>query len=243
MGCSRKRLSNNDEFHPEGRKLSTRLISTVPSQEIPKRCLSDSISRSRWLSTGQTGTHEPHITHSSVKRATCGKMSSEMVARLRSAMLTVADMGTGQARIQRSQPMHMSISKRTSSSLNGRRPARCSMPTSGASFFDDLCIAFFSPDYTLCSRRYCLPYGQATIHAETRFMHIRRATVAALNTYRDGRLNGLRAGLALHADEVKRDAAYGDAVAMRKAIGIIDLRGVHHHTVDALHVANIIAIG
>src|SRR5450759_122222 len=220
-------------------------MSTLPSQEMPRRCLSESIRRSRWLSTGQTGTHEPHMTHSSVKRATRGVISSEMVARLRSAILTIEDMGTGQARIQRSQPMHMSISKRTSSSASGRRSARCSMPTTGTSFFaDDLCMASTLLTTTLYSRRYCLSlsHRRATVGAETRHTRIDRATVVTLNACL-GRRSGRRVGLALHADEVERDTADGDAVAVREAIGIIDLCGVHYHPVDALHVANIIAIG
>ena len=45
------------------------------------------------------------MTHSSVKRATWRGTSSETVARLRSTMLTSEDMGTGQARMQRSQPI------------------------------------------------------------------------------------------------------------------------------------------
>src|SRR5579884_846492 len=121
-----------------------RFRSTLPSQGTPSRCLSESMSRSRWLSTGQTGTQEPHITHSSVKRATCGAISSEMVARLRSAILTRAESGTGQARIQRSQPMHISISKRTSSSVSGTRSGRCSMPTTRGFFEEtdfDVCIS------------------------------------------------------------------------------------------------------
>src|ERR1700737_2711175 len=118
-----------------------RLMSTVPSQENPRRCLSESMSRSRWLSTGQTGTQEPHITHSSVNCATWGAISSEMVARLRSAMLTREDIGTGQARMQRSQPMHISISKRISSSVNGFRSLRCSIPTTRGCFFEGcICI-------------------------------------------------------------------------------------------------------
>ena len=75
------------------------------------------------------------MTHSSVKRATRGVISSEMVARLRSAILTIEDMGTGQARIHRSQPMHMSISKRISSSVKGLRSVRCSIPTTRDGFF------------------------------------------------------------------------------------------------------------
>src|ERR1700730_14100189 len=218
-------------------------MSTLPSQVTPRRCLSESIKRSRWLSTGQTGTQEPQMTHSSVKRATRGVISSEMVARLRSAILTIEDMGTGQARIHRSQPMHISISKRTSSSLNGRRSARCSMPTTGASFFDDdLCIASTLLTTALCSRRYCLSHRRAAVGTKTRFMGIDHATIVTLHTCL-GRRRGRRVGLALHADEVECDAANGNAVAVREAIGIIDLRGIHHHAVDAFHVADIIAIG
>src|SRR6266700_3138940 len=62
MGCSRRRLSNNDRSQPGGRKLSTRSMSTVPSHETPRRCLRESMSRSRWLSTGHTGaTHDAFI--------------------------------------------------------------------------------------------------------------------------------------------------------------------------------------
>src|SRR5690242_18689462 len=220
-------------------------MSTLPSQEMPRRCLSDSISRSRWLSTGQTGTQEPHITHSSVKRATRGVTSSEMVARLRSAMLTSEDMGTGQARIHRSQPMHISISKRTSSSIRGIRSARCWMPTSGASFFDvDFCIASSLLTATLCLRRQrlFLPYRRTTTGAKTRCTRINRTAGATLHGGRDCRGN-LRNRLVLHADEVERDTADTHAVAVRQTIGIIDLRAIDHHAVDALHVANVVAIG
>src|SRR5689334_11803130 len=77
------------------------------------------------------------MTHSSVKRATWGAISSEMVARLRSAILTREDIGTGQTRMQRSQPMHISISKRISSSVSGFRLVRCSIPTTRGDFFED----------------------------------------------------------------------------------------------------------
>src|SRR5579859_4213787 len=243
MGCSRRRRSRRGTSQPCGKKLSRRFKSTLPSQEMPRRCLSESISRSRWLSTGHTGTQEPHITHSSVKRATRGVTSSEIVARLRSAILTSEDMGTGQARIQRSQPMHISISKRTSSSVNRRRSARCWMPTSGASFFvDDFCIASSLLIAALCSRRQCclfLSYRRATTGTKTRRTRVDSATGSTLHRGR----GSLRARLSLHADEVERNAADAHAVAMRQAIGVIDLRAVDHHTINALHVANIVAIG
>src|SRR5579859_185812 len=245
MGCSRRRRSRRGTSQPCGKKLSTRFMSTLPSQEMPRRCLSESMSRSRWLSTGQTGTQEPHITHSSVKRATRGVTSSEIVARLRAAMLTSEDMGTGQARIQRSQPMHISISKRTSSSVNGRRSARCWTPTSRASLFDvDFCMASSLLTAALCSRRQYLCYlflshRRATIGAKTCCMRIGCTTGATL--HRDG--GNLRNGFVLNANEIEREAADAHAVAVRQAIGIIDLRAIDHHAVDALHVANIVAIG
>src|SRR5579859_5807145 len=248
MGCSRRRRSRRGTSQPCGKKLSRRFKSTLPSQEMPRRCLSESISRSRWLSTGHTGTQEPHITHSSVKRATRGVTSSEIVARLRSAILTSEDMGTGQARIQRSQPMHISISKRTSSSVNGRRSARCWMPTSGASFFDDdFCIASSLLTAALCSRRQylcCLflPHRRPAIGAKTRCTRVDRAAGATLHSGRSCR-GSLRAGVALHIDKVECEASDAHAVAVRQAIGIIDLRAIDHHAVNALHVANIVAIG
>src|SRR5579872_5828337 len=74
-----------------------------------------------------------------------------MVARLRSAILTVEDMGIGQARIQRSQPMHISISKRTSCSVKGRKSVRCSIPTTRDDFFED-CICIMPPQTTFFRR-------------------------------------------------------------------------------------------
>src|SRR5260370_14660708 len=227
MGCPRKRLSNNDEFQPEGRKLSTRLISTVPSQEIPSRCFSESISRSRWLLTGQTGTHEPQMTHSSVKRATCGATTSEMVARLRSAMFTVEDRGTGQARMQRSQPMHISISKRTSSSVNGTISARCWMPTT--SFSGCICIM-------VIFLQWC-----GTHLAETRYAAIFRATAGALFVRRWRTIGAGRDCSILGAliDKVDDDVAYGDTIAVREPVRVVDPGLIDHHAVTALQVTNI----
>src|SRR6266702_4800019 len=241
MGCSRRRLSNNDRSQPGGRKLSTRSMSTVPSHETPRRCLRESMSRSRWLSTGQTGTQEPHMTHSSVKRATCGAISSEIVARLRSAMLTMEDMGTGQARMQRSQPMHMSISKRTSSSLRGRKFVRCSIPTTRLLAFClfDGCMCILAPSLpgTRKGCHYIFQRG-ATICAEAcdRCVH-RAAFVTGV------RLRDLSAGRPvfyfLLIDKVDGDAAYGDTVTVGQAIGIIDSGTVHHDAIAAAMVANI----
>src|SRR6266567_1576282 len=241
MGCSRRRLSNNDRSQPGGRKLSTRSMSTVPSHETPRRCLRESMSRSRWLSTGQTGTQEPHMTHSSVKRATCGAISSEIVARLRSAMLTMEDMGTGQARMQRSQPMHMSISKRTSSSLRGRKFVRCSIPTTRLLAFClfDGCMCILAPSLpgTRKGCHYIFQRG-ATICAEAcdRCVH-RAAFVTGV------RLRDLSAGRPvfyfLLIDKVDSDAAYGDTVTVGQAIGIIDSGTVHHDAIAAAMVANI----
>src|SRR5258707_1256351 len=127
MRCSRSRLVSCPSVHPVGRLSAMRLISTWLSQDTPTRCLSDNIKRSRWLSTGQTGTHEPHIMHSCVKRATCAVTSSLTVAWLRSAIFTSDDIGTGQASIQRSQPIHISISKRMRSPVNACTSPRCSI--------------------------------------------------------------------------------------------------------------------
>src|SRR5713101_7539670 len=51
------------------------------------------------------------------------------------------------ARMQRSQPMHMSISKRTSSSLRGRKFVRCSIPTTRLLAFClfDGCMCILAP--------------------------------------------------------------------------------------------------
>src|SRR5205823_14361794 len=96
-GTSRMRLSNRSRLQPGGRYWSTRLISTVPSHGTPSRCLSESIKRSRWLLTGETGTQEPYITHSVVKRATEGEMVSEMVDRFRSVIVIGEYKGSCQA--------------------------------------------------------------------------------------------------------------------------------------------------
>src|SRR5579884_3843155 len=55
-------------------------------------------------------------------------------------MLTIEDKGTGHALIQRSQPIHISISNCTSSSVRGTRPVRCSMPTTRGCFGERICI-------------------------------------------------------------------------------------------------------
>src|SRR5258707_1256349 len=129
MRCSRSRLVSCPSVHPVGRLSAMRLISTWLSQDTPTRCLSDNIKRSRWLSTGQTGTHEPHIMHSCVKRSTCAVTSSLTVAWLRSAIFTSDDIGTGQASIQRSHPIHITIPNRMRPPVNACTSPRCSIPT------------------------------------------------------------------------------------------------------------------
>src|SRR6266536_3745988 len=128
IGCSRRRLISNGTDQPGGSALVTRWISTSPFQGTPSRCLSESIKRSRWLSTGQTGTQEPHIIHSCVKRLICVATSSETVAWFRSAIWTVDDIGIGQVPIQRSQPIHISISNCSRLSLNVCISVRCPRP-------------------------------------------------------------------------------------------------------------------
>src|ERR1700680_2195397 len=115
--------------HPAGNALATSFISGGCCQATPRRSFSDSISKSRWLSTGQTGTHDPHIIHSCVKRATSGATSSEIVALFSCAIVTSDDTGTGQASIQRSHPIHISISNLTCSPLILCTVRLCSSPT------------------------------------------------------------------------------------------------------------------
>src|SRR2546428_3739302 len=172
-------------------------------------------------------------------------MSSEMVARLRSAMLTVDDMGIGQARIQRSQPMHISISKRICSSVRGCKFVRCSMPTTSGCFFED----------DICMVRTFLPFARgllvclrcATACTEACNANVQRTTPAA-----GVRLCYLDIGRGCFCllffkgtllDKVEHDAADGDAIAVREAIGTIDTGTVHHHAVAAVKVANVDAIG
>src|SRR2546422_3444673 len=68
-------------------------------------------------------------------------------------MFTIAERGTGQALMQRSQPIHISISKRTSFSVSGTRSARCCTPTTRSGFEGDVCILISS---LLCHMACCM---------------------------------------------------------------------------------------
>src|SRR5262249_45752521 len=80
-----------------------------------------------------------------------------MVARLSSAMGMVLERGTGQARIQRSQPIHISISNCTSPVLNGCTSLRCVIPINGSCEFFAVCVVilvlFYSNTLQLAQKR------------------------------------------------------------------------------------------